>query len=579
MERVVPSKPSKYINYKNERECREFQDYMERCYVNFDLSPNVEQEFTIFNELWNTAIGSSFKKITPRGNQCSGISDVVRELMKEEKQIRKSILNNPERGRQIAIVRKKIRMEIEENIGKKCLEKVQQIQQSKNPQGEIFKVRREMKKSVQIGFPLKDSDGIIQVNKKGIDDVVIKHFQKVFDQNPIPEGDMWVKYWKTVDEVFETIEKSDKVVQYQLPSLLEIKAILASCNNNKAVLGNLKPHLLKLGGEKVAIWIHKFLRLCCYQEKIPPQLRSESMAILYKNKGELSSLDNYRGIFIRIVIMSILQKWMYSKCAPIIDNNGSEYAFGGRKGRSHKEALVILRLVQDHSRWTKQPLILKFLDVTKFFDMMNYRKCMIELFKSGVTGKFWRLYKLMNEFKVCVPHTPMGETGVIQVKEVFVQGSSDAMLMAWNLMDSVNKSSDFNDPVFIIEGIKIPRILFVDDILQMLRSVADLKASLVDDEVIEKVNRFDFKPSKCKVMFQNCEPEPVELDNVVLDNVENHEYLGTIVEESGYRRKDLLKRVNDCKGVLNEIVEVLKVNGMNVIRLQYIGLYLCPPAS
>ncbi len=107
---------------------------------------------------------------------------------------------------------------------------------------------------------------------------------------------------------------------------------------------------------------------------IPSKLRTENMAILYKNKGELSKMDNYRGIFIRIIILSILQKWMYTKCSPVVDKNGSEYAFGGRKGRSHKEALLLLRLFQDHSRWTKQPLILNFLDVTKFFDMMNYRK-------------------------------------------------------------------------------------------------------------------------------------------------------------------------------------------------------------
>ena len=40
------------------------------------------------------------------------------------------------------------------------------------------------------------------------------------------------------------------------------------------------------------------------------------------------------------------------------------------------------------------------------------------------------------------PYTPLGEGRQIDVNEVFVQGSSDAMLMAWNLVDEINKEND-----------------------------------------------------------------------------------------------------------------------------------------
>ena len=68
------------------------------------------------------------------------------------------------------------------------------------------------------------------------------------------------------------------------------------------------------------------------------------------------------------------------KCSPIVDDNGSELAFGGRKGRSVNEVLLIVRLMQDYCHWNKQQLIFKFLDITKFFDTMNYKKCLIEAF-------------------------------------------------------------------------------------------------------------------------------------------------------------------------------------------------------
>ena len=105
------------------------------------------------------------------------------------------------------------------------------------------------------------------------------------------------------------------------------------------------------------------------------------------------------------------------------------------------EVLLIVRLIQDYSNWKKEPLILKFLDVTKFFDTMNYKKCLIEAYKSGIKGQYWKLYASMNERKRCTPVTPLGECPAINVDEVFLQGSCDAMIMAWNLVDAINKST------------------------------------------------------------------------------------------------------------------------------------------
>ena len=157
------------------------------------------------------------------------------------------------------------------------------------------------------------------------------------------------------------------------------------------------------------------------------------------------------------------------------------------------------------------------------------------------------------------------------MNEVFVQGSRDAMLMAWNLVDSINKGeSDVYDPVFIVDGIAIPRILFVDDILEMTRSVLDTIINTVSNEVFEKQNRFDFKPSKCKTMGINCAEElNITLNGVLLEEVEEHKYVGTIVSKRG-RESDFKQRVKDCNGVLNEIVEVCNNSGIGGIRLKFV---------
>ena len=86
----------------------------------------------------------------------------------------------------------------------------------------------------------------------------------------------------------------------------------------------------------------------------------------------------------------------------------------------------------------------------------------------------------MNVNNVYIPYTPLGEGRQIDVNEVFVQGSSDAMLMAWNLVDEINKENqDVYDPVISIEGVSIPRLVFVDDLLEMARTFMDTNVETV----------------------------------------------------------------------------------------------------
>ena len=149
--------------------------------------------------------------------------------------------------------------------------------------------------------------------------------------------------------------------------------------------------------------VHRCLHAFCMKEDIPVQIKIEKIVLLYKNSGELCDMDNYRGIFLRYIILSLLQKWLYKKCSPGIDDNGSEFAFGGRTNRSVKELLLIVKLVQDHANWTKIPLVLKFLDIRKFFDTMNFKTALIEAYKSGIQGKYWKIYKNVNEARRCTP--------------------------------------------------------------------------------------------------------------------------------------------------------------------------------
>ena len=70
---------------------------------------------------------------------------------------------------------------------------------------------------------------------------------------------------------------------------------------------------------------------------------------------------------------------------------------------------------------------------------MNFERLLIDIYMSGVTGQYWKAYENINKEKLCIPYIPSGQCSKIHVENVFVQGSTDAVLMAWNHMDTINK--------------------------------------------------------------------------------------------------------------------------------------------
>ena len=124
-----------------------------------DSDTDISTEFQKMTDTWDTIIRESFDEIKPKKNRKPGIDKTVRDLMKEEKHIRETVKLNPERGRLIFQVRKKIHDAIARNRAQDIKRKINELKESKNPHVEIFRIRRERQVKNDLGFPLKDKKG------------------------------------------------------------------------------------------------------------------------------------------------------------------------------------------------------------------------------------------------------------------------------------------------------------------------------------------------------------------------------------------------------------------------------------
>ena len=160
------------------------------------------------------------------------------------------------------------------------------------------------------------------------------------------------------------------------------------------------------------------------------------------------------------------------------------------------------------------------------------------------------------------------------MENVFVQGSTDAVLAAWNHMDTLNKKkNDIWSKTCSIQGIEFDALTFVDDIAEIIKGSLDLILSSARVEVFENETRLNYKPPKCKLIVMNKKEDiQDDIKGVCLQIVKNHEYLGTFVSEDGTRNVEISSRIKATKSVCNEVVQILKTTELSTVRLRYVNL-------
>ena len=548
----------------------------DRLFVDSDCDLN--KEVQLFMEKWNENIAKSFQKVRPSKNRRPGVTLEVKELLRKEKWVRENVNDPVRKGREISEIQGQISQKIAENLATEMEAKVKDIIESENPQSKVFSVRRNTKKCSMLDFPLKDKNGVLQVSKVGIDQVISDHFTKVFAQNDVHQDKVWVDYWAVVGQVFHLIDTvtADVYDGNCEPTEDEIDVILKGMNSNKANYGTLTIDLAKLCGKKISSLIYRCILMCFRENVLPALFREEKMTLLLKNKGIIDMINDYRGIFLRHLILSVYQKWLYLKNSCIVDSAGSEYAFGERKKRSGMDALLVVKLIQDYAKWTKKEVVIEFLDIEKFFDSMNYQLALIEAYRNGVTGRYWQSYKTINLSKKCVPHIPSGKCSPIEMTNVFVQGSCDAVLVAWPMVDADSKrEGDCFATDFYIEGININRMSFIDDLIVFNKSISVTNEANVSYMVFERKTRLKFKVCKCKGMAMNCKKKGViELNGEEVEKLKEHVYLGTVISSNGERFKDMNDRITKSNSVANEIEQICKTPELSNLRLWYVKMLM-----
>jgi hypothetical protein len=100
-------------------------------------------------------------------------------------------------------------------------------------------------------------------------------------------------------------------------------------------------------------------------------MRDANIITLYKNKGDRSDCNNYRGISLLSIAGKLFARVALRRLQVIAENIYPESQCGFRAERSTIDMIISLRQLQEKSREQKQPLYIAFVDLTKAFDLVS----------------------------------------------------------------------------------------------------------------------------------------------------------------------------------------------------------------
>ena len=150
-------------------------------------------------------------------------------------------------------------------------------------------------------------------------------------------------------------------------------------NNLSAISGpglsEIPSRVIKVSNSSLVPILTDLFNNCIDIGKLPTEWKSAIATPLFKNKGVLNDLNNYRGISVLPPIAKIFEKVLAFQITLYLNMNNILFMgqHGFRNGHSCETALSELISALNKSRDTTQISLLLFIDFRKAFDLVDSR--------------------------------------------------------------------------------------------------------------------------------------------------------------------------------------------------------------
>ena len=156
------------------------------------------------------------------------------------------------------------------------------------------------------------------------------------------------------------------------PSVEDLSKAIDSLASGKAS-GNdgIPPELIKHCKTTLLLPLHEVLCQCWQEGVLPQGMRDSKIITLYRNKGEGSDCNNYRGNFLLSIVGKVFARVILIRLQKLAERIYPESQCGFRAERSTIDMVFSLRQLQEKCREQHMPLYIALIDLTKAFDLVS----------------------------------------------------------------------------------------------------------------------------------------------------------------------------------------------------------------
>jgi hypothetical protein len=346
----------------------------------------------------------------------------------------------------------------------------------------------------------------------------------------------------------------------------EVEDAINKLKKNKSPgVDGITAEMLQAGGEKLK---HKIYELCnrAWDEETIPEHWGQSILIPIPKKGDLSECSNYRTISLinhtgKVLLMVLLNRLKHH-----LDSYMSEEQAGFRKDRNTVQQILILRLLAEKAKRSGKKIYNCFIDFQKAFDTIKHKIIWMVLKSYGVDNKVVTLLQqIYGKSRSAVRiGTDLGEW--FQSSVGTRQGDPLSPLLFITYLERIIDQITSNNFGINVSGTVINNLRFSDDIDLLSDNHFSLQEHI--DQLTKMAEEaglmVNIKKTKTMVFGEKNIDQQMEINGEHIENVEEFEYLGSLITWDNNCSKEIRRRINKATGAMASLKHMWNTKKLKV---------------
>ena len=387
----------------------------------------------------------------------------------------------------------------------------------------LARQRHQAGKDVQQVRMMKDKDGNVMTDEESVLRMWKEYYMGLMNEEN--ERDRREIDGERVNLEVESISKE------------EVRENMQRMKNGKAVgPDDIPVEVWKCLGESALKFLTKLYNRTMESERMPEEWRDSVLIPIFKNKGDVQSCSNYRGIKLISHTMKLWERIVEKRLRSDLKFSNQQYGF--MPGKSTTDALFALRVLMEKYREGQKELHCVFVDLEKAYDKVPREEVWYCMRKSGLAEKYVRIVQDMYDGSTTAVRCAVGVTEGFEVKVGLHQGSALSPCLFAMMMDRMTDEIREEAPW---------TMMFADDIVICSESKEQVEEKLASwryalERRGMKVNRRKTE-YMCVNERQKNSSGTVKMQGEEVAKVEDFKYLGSTVQSNGECGREVKKRV------------------------------------